>query len=154
MRGGASSQGAIATTEDRGERKGSCGSEVEEFDADATGGGGGRGWSREAHEKVTRRGFFAVMSTNMCNVKRTIAQHVAAFSALNLSFTSCIQVRRLTEAAVVTLQSKFPGDIVTCSHALFMTAKLQLGGQMLFVTRAELCSVAGLTGSRAKNSNT
>jgi hypothetical protein len=74
VRGGASSQGAIATTEDRGERKGSCGSEVEEFDADATGGGGGRGWSREAHEKVTRRGFFAVMSTNMCNVKRTIAQ--------------------------------------------------------------------------------
>jgi len=51
VRGGAStSGGAIATTEDRGERKGSCGSEVEEFDADATGGGGAGLESRSARE--------------------------------------------------------------------------------------------------------
>ena len=113
MRGGGSSQGAIATAEDRGERKGSCGSEVEEFDADATGGGGGRGWSREAHEKVTTRGFFrAVLSANMCKSAACCSVYYTV-SALNLSFTSCVQVRRLTQAAVVTLQSKFPGDVVT-----------------------------------------
>ncbi len=60
--GGRGGPGAIATVEDRGERKGSCGSEVEEFDVDASEGGEG-GWSREAHEKVIAPGhaFFCVV---------------------------------------------------------------------------------------------
>lgn len=92
-RGARGGGGAIATVEDAGGRTAGCASEVGEFDDDGRG-AGDAGWSREAREKV-----------NATAARRT-------WSRVHAESMTCVQVRQLLLAAVVTLKSKFSGATV------------------------------------------